>query len=228
MTLETTSGTVQLPVDVQAASRVADEKRRRNAGASARFRQRRKEKEREASTTIGKLEQTVRELSEDMDFYKRERDYLAGVVLQVPGGDRHFPRPPSPRHSRSSSLAGRSGSGSVGYITGHEQGTCSPDDGRNVRRRTSTLSMTQPQQAHHSSAMAAPPSGYHSSYSQHSYGQPLAPQPTPSLHQQGGPFPPPSERGLPQLMQAPPQTGPWNPYADRRPLGGSNQPRDGH
>ncbi|KXL46012.1 MAG: hypothetical protein FE78DRAFT_378362 [Acidomyces sp. 'richmondensis'] len=42
MTLETTSGTVQLPVDVQAASRVADEKRRRNAGASARFRQRRR------------------------------------------------------------------------------------------------------------------------------------------------------------------------------------------
>jgi len=97
MTLETTSGTVQLPVDVQAASRVADEKRRRNAGASARFRQRRKEKEREASVTIGRLEQQVKELIEDAEFYKRERDYLAGVLLSLPHGECNFPRPVSPR-----------------------------------------------------------------------------------------------------------------------------------
>ena len=78
MTLETTSGTVQVPVDVQAASRVADEKRRRNAGASARFRQRRKEKEKEAGSTISRLEQQVKELGEDADFYRRERDSCRG------------------------------------------------------------------------------------------------------------------------------------------------------
>ncbi|QIW97986.1 hypothetical protein AMS68_003504 [Peltaster fructicola] len=140
MTLQTTSGTVQVPVDVQAASRVADEKRRRNAGASARFRARRKEKEKESSSTIAKLEMQVKDLTEDVDFYRRERGYLAGIVLQVPGGDRHFPRPQSPRHRRVS-IPHSTGSGD--YLSGPEQ-SHSPGDGRNVRRRTSTLSMPVP------------------------------------------------------------------------------------
>ncbi|KAK5013483.1 hypothetical protein LTR60_003846, partial [Cryomyces antarcticus] len=76
MTFERPSGDITIPVDVQAASRVSDEKRKRNAGASARFRQRRKEKEREATTTISKLEQQLREATEDAEFYKRERDYF--------------------------------------------------------------------------------------------------------------------------------------------------------
>ena len=92
MTLETTSGPVQLPVDVQAASRVADEKKKRNAGASARFRQRRKEKEKEASTTIAKLEQQVRELSEEAAFYRRERDIFKKVLSTIPGCERHLQR----------------------------------------------------------------------------------------------------------------------------------------
>ncbi|KAI9726879.1 MAG: hypothetical protein M1828_000227 [Chrysothrix sp. TS-e1954] len=45
MTLETPQGPLVFPIDAQGASRMADEKRRRNAGASARFRARRKEKE---------------------------------------------------------------------------------------------------------------------------------------------------------------------------------------
>ncbi|KAK4507336.1 hypothetical protein PRZ48_001071 [Zasmidium cellare] len=224
MTLETTSGTVQLPVDVQAASRVADEKRRRNAGASARFRQRRKEKEKEASSTIGRLEQQVKDLSEDVDFYKR-------VVLQVPGGDRHFPRPQSPRHRRrSSSLAGPS---SAAYVPIHEQGGRSPDDGRNLRRRTSTLSLPPPPQPQ---GLPGPPPAFQpSGYAPPTYGQPLAPQPPPPPPTaQPGPGPLPSPLGHrgtlpappgppPQLMQAQPQTGPWNPYADRRP-GGNGPP----
>lgn len=232
MTLETTSGTVQLPVDVQAASRVADEKRRRNAGASARFRQRRKEKEKEASTTISRLEQQVKELSEDMDFYKRERDYFAGVVLQTPGGDRHFPRPQSPRHRRRSSLVGMGGSSNAGYVPIQEQGR-SPDDGRNLRRRTSTLSLPPPQ----GQGQLHGPSGYQGNYGPQTYGQPLAPQPPPPpMHQGAPPLPSPLSRGHlpgpippapPQLMQAPPQTGPWNPYAERKPPGGPSQGRDG-
>ena len=47
MTLDTEQGPIQVPVDVTAASKVADEKRKRNATGSHRFRQRRKEKERE-------------------------------------------------------------------------------------------------------------------------------------------------------------------------------------
>ncbi|KAF7193389.1 hypothetical protein HII31_05264 [Pseudocercospora fuligena] len=235
MTLETTSGTVQLPVDVQAASRVADEKRRRNAGASARFRQRRKEKEKEASSTISRLELQVKELSEDMDFYKRERDYMAGVVLQVPGGDRHFPRPQSPRHRRSSGFIGSNRN--ADYMTMQDQGGRSPDEGRNVRRRTSTLSLPPPPQA--SNPLPPPGAAYQSGYAPQGYGHPLQPQPQPAaVHQASGPLPSPSIRGpLPtptsaqappgahQLMQASPQTGPWNPYAERRGPGHPKDPR---
>ena len=45
MMLETAQGPIQIPVDLQAASKVQDEKRKRNATASHRFRQRRKKKE---------------------------------------------------------------------------------------------------------------------------------------------------------------------------------------
>jgi len=42
MLLETEQGPIQIPIDVQAASKVADQKRVRNANASYCFRQRRK------------------------------------------------------------------------------------------------------------------------------------------------------------------------------------------
>jgi hypothetical protein len=230
MTLETTSGTVQLPVDVQAASKVADEKRKRNAGASARFRQRRKEKERESSTTISKLEQRLKAAADDADFYKRERDYLAGVLLQIPGGDRHFPRPQSPRHRRSSTItSAMSASGSAGYLSGSEQfAPRSPEQGRNVRRRTSVHSLPPPPPPPQMS-MSGPPSTPGFAGPQYAR-TPLAPQPPqyhpgsttlPSPLGGGGashlppPSQPPQHPGSSTLMQAPPQTGPWNPYASR-------------
>jgi hypothetical protein len=143
MTLETTSGSVQLPVDVQAASKVADEKRKRNAGASVRFRQRRKEKEREWSNTISKLQQRLEATADDAGFYKHERDYLASVILQVPGGDRHIPRPQAPRYRRSSIVA--SASESVVYLSGPEQCVSrDPEQGRNVHRRDSIHSLPSP------------------------------------------------------------------------------------
>ncbi|KAK3702418.1 hypothetical protein LTR37_014884 [Vermiconidia calcicola] len=248
MTLETTSGTVQLPVDVQAASRVADEKRRRNAGASARFRQRRKEKEREASTTIGKLEQQVREMSEDADFYRRERDFLAGILNHVPGGERHFPRPTSPRRRRSSAMAlpGQIGTGSLTFPTEEELTIQSPGEGRNVRRRTATMSLPPPPQPTTPGlgGTSGPPS-----YGQRPYATPLAPQPPPASHNtQYIQAPSPIARatasllapmtpghstqqtptGPPQSLQLMPQAGPWNPYPpERRPSGPPNQPRGG-
>jgi hypothetical protein len=90
LTITTSRGdTYTVPVDVHQASRLADEKRARNAGASARFRQRRKEKEREASTNIEKLqaqtrelERKVREVESERDWYRGERDRLRDVILR--------------------------------------------------------------------------------------------------------------------------------------------------
>ena len=255
MTLETTSGTVQLPVDVQAASRVADEKRRRNAGASARFRQRRKEKEREASTTISKLEQQVKELGEDADFYRRERDIFQGILSTIPGCERHLQRPPSPRLRRSSilSLPGSSGTSVGGPPPTQEQIQRSPE-GRNVRRRTSTFSLPPPPPQHQ---FPAPPPAFHPSLGPPAYGTPLAPQPAPmpqhgrlehlpptigrgqmTQPQQmspGNPQPHPQApmqqhylSGPPQVLQPTPQTGPWNhPYSSERRPSGPNHPREG-
>ena len=138
MTLETTSGTVQLPVDVQAASRVADEKRRRNAGASARFRERRKKKEVEATVTIRKFEQQVKDLTEDAEHYRRERDYMETALRQTKDSERHFPRPQSPRLRRP--LPGHLGSNSVTDSYGGSQDDDFDDDApQTVRRRTSSF-----------------------------------------------------------------------------------------
>ena len=224
MSLELTSGTVQLPVDVQGASRVADEKRRRNAGASARFRQRRKEKEREASSAISVLEHKVKELSDGVGFYRRERDYLANVVLHMPGGERHFPRPRSPPRRRSSD--GQKRQIDSDYGDANDRGQRSPDSGRNVRRRTSTVSLP-PLPPH--TAMSIQEVGL-----QHQYATIPTPQASSAMQLTG--LPPPIARntmqapqglppmqsqqallpGPPQLMQAPPHTGPWNPFAPER------------
>jgi hypothetical protein len=114
LTITTSEGSYNLPVDVHQASRVADEKRARNAGASARFRQRRKEKEREAKTTIEKmqsqnrdLERKVRELEQERDFYRAERDHFREVVYKSPD-TRHLvmQAPSSPQSMRSGSFPG--------------------------------------------------------------------------------------------------------------------------
>ncbi|KAF2483885.1 hypothetical protein BDY17DRAFT_309248 [Neohortaea acidophila] len=253
MTLETSSGTVQLPVDVQAASRVADEKRRRNAGASARFRQRRKEKEREAATTIAALQQDVKELSEQVTFYRGERTYFAQVLSQMPGGERHLSRPPSPRHHHRRHHAmpphPPSDSEGYGYTSMPDHEARSPNEGRNVRRRTSAYSLPPPpppppQQQPPSMPPPPPQAVFHGqpgrgtaqSMSTGPLPSPLTlePLPPPPSHfapssfaqqqqqQQGPPGPPPP------VMQAYPQPGPFNPYApDRRTSGAPGPKREG-
>jgi hypothetical protein len=140
MTIKSQQGhNVQIPVDVQAASKVADEKRKRNAGASARFRARRKEKEREASQSISRLEQQVRDALDKADFYRNERDFFRSIVYQQPGAEGHYPRQPSPitRHlslapSRApSSLNDGASDGSYGEYEEDNR-----ESERNVRRRT--------------------------------------------------------------------------------------------
>ncbi|OCK86053.1 hypothetical protein K432DRAFT_285480 [Lepidopterella palustris CBS 459.81] len=141
LTVQTQGGNVQIPVEVNAASKASDEKRKRNAGASARFRARRKEKEMQASSTISKLEQQIRDATEDVEFYKRERDYFMQIVYNQPGGDRHFPRQSSPRHRRvsvpSTGPPSTSGSGSGPY-SGFSEPPEHRETDRNVRRRTSS------------------------------------------------------------------------------------------
>lgn len=134
MTLDTDQGPIQVPVDVQAASKVADEKRKRNATASHRFRQRRKEKERETSQNIAKLEHQLREMAEEREFYRMERDFYRSLAKSNPGHAQIAPRPPSPRHLRHSQL-----SGAASYTNSQWQ---APEEGnrngRNTRRRTSS------------------------------------------------------------------------------------------
>jgi hypothetical protein len=101
-------GEMLIEVDVQAASKMADEKRARNAGASARFRERRKQKEKEASQNIEKLQSQLRDLERrlrdaehDRDFYRGERDRFREFCFRNPS-TREFASnvPPSPRISR--------------------------------------------------------------------------------------------------------------------------------
>lgn len=81
MTMDTGSELLHVPNDMQAASKVADEKRKRNVTASHRFRQRRKEKERENKKKFSELEQKIRELEEERNYY---RDVAAGSLGQAP------------------------------------------------------------------------------------------------------------------------------------------------
>ena len=188
MTLETEQGPIQVPVDVQAASKVADEKRKRNATASHRFRQRRKEKERETSDSISKLESQVREMAEEKDHYQKERDYFQEMAM------RHrlpvAPRPPSPRRRRHASVGGS-------MVAHYQESESSGRSGRQTRRRTSAYSPSS-----ESLSGSAPP-------------PPLPPMPQgipayerisamPSEHFQGG------ARVRPQTSY-PPAPGPYQP-----------------
>ncbi|KAL8778681.1 MAG: hypothetical protein Q9213_007295 [Squamulea squamosa] len=136
MTLDTDQGPIQVPVDVQAASKVADEKRKRNATASHRFRQRRKEKERETSQNIEKLESQIGQLAAEKDFYRQERDYFRSLVSRSPGQAHLTARPPSPRHIRTGPQArAKEGAPSGQWQQSSDDGS---HGGRNTRRRTSS------------------------------------------------------------------------------------------
>lgn len=159
MTLDTDQGPIQVPVDVQAASKVADEKRKRNATASHRFRQRRKEKERETSQNIAKLEHQLRDLVEEREYYRMERDYFRSLAKNGPGQAPIAPRPTSPRLVRQQQqqqqqqqqhgqLGGAGNPPNNPYVNPNSAGWPQPSaggedqrgnsNGRNTRRRTSS------------------------------------------------------------------------------------------
>ena len=134
ITLDTENGLLQVPINVQTTSKVADEKRKRNATASHRFRQRRKEKDRGASEEISKLEQRVRETEEERDFYRRERGYFRDVATRTSSHAALLPRLLSPRQRRHISL-GRP----IGYSNSQSQDPESGgrNGGRDTELRTS-------------------------------------------------------------------------------------------
>ncbi|MCJ1355603.1 MAG: hypothetical protein MMC33_005595 [Icmadophila ericetorum] len=75
--------------------------------ASTRFRQRQKEKELEEMATITRLENEVREMIEDTEYYKAERDYFRSLAYSTIGGAETVPRIASPRVRRRIALLGQ-------------------------------------------------------------------------------------------------------------------------
>lgn len=184
MTIKSQQGhNVQIPVDVQAASKVADEKRRRNAGASARFRARRKEKEREASMSISRLEQQLRNALEDAEFYRGERDYFKAIVQQQDRTDRPHVRPTSPRLRRPSVAPSHAASstrgGSEDSYADYEEEI--REEERNVRRRTSNYHPA-PGPAPNDVSGPNPQGGYSPSYTANPPMPQAAPQGQQFLH----------------------------------------------
>ena len=203
MTIKSQGGHhVQIPVDVQAASKVADEKRKRNAGASARFRARRKEKEREASMSISRLEQQLREALEDVEYYRNERDYFKSIVFQQPGAERHYARPPSPRLRRLSAAPSNvpsstnGGSASSPYSDYDDEPR---ESERNVRRRTSNYHPAPGPPPTHSNSSGPQPQTYPAPAFAPINNPPMSRPPPPQQ------FDPREQRPLPESQQPPNQ-----------------------
>ncbi|KAM3069551.1 hypothetical protein ACMFMF_008768 [Clarireedia jacksonii] len=173
LTITTAQGVAyHVPVDTHQASRLADEKRARNAGASARFRQRRKEKEKEASSNIEKLQQQNRDLERrlretegDRDFYRSERNRFRDVLLRNPGmREAAMHAPPSPRTMRPMSYPGPSPQGGPSAMAYQSDTAERPAR----RRRTDAQGEFTNVPYSHSPASTLPPvqSGFAPSHSQ--------------------------------------------------------------
>lgn len=204
ISLPTEGGRMLLPVelDVEQASKTANEKRKRNAGASARFRQRRKEKERESSQTISALERNMRAIEEERNHYRAERDFFRDLYARQ-AGPHQLPQRPITPHAPM--LARASISESPGQWQDLSRETSEPL-GRNVRRRTGSY----PSQYPGPPGPTAPPMVTTQSQ-QYSYSPP---QQMPVLQNPfaarppGPPGPPGQPASGPPPQQLPPQTHP--------------------
>ena len=126
ITIETKHSPIQVPGDMQTASEIADEKRKRNATASSRCRKRRKENEQEMSRKISDLEAQVWKLFQEIENYRQERDLLHDAIQQnripIP------PLAPPPRQKRYASLNGPQD---------QDMGASASNGDRSTRRRLS-------------------------------------------------------------------------------------------
>ena len=136
MTLNTEQGTMVVPVDVQQASKTANEKRKRNASASARFRARRKEKEKEASHTIVSLEKDLKDIADDRDHYRSERDYYRELAARHVDLSQLAPRPISPSQLDSPTLPRLSGESTRRHFQEEFSDSPEPVSRAPLRRRT--------------------------------------------------------------------------------------------
>lgn len=206
----TEHGEFYMPVEVGAASKSADEKRKRNAGASARFRERRKLREKESTTNIQKLKQQsddlerkLRETEQERDFYRLERDRFWDVLYRNPATrELAMQAPRSPRSTRPPTLP-LATPGGPAYQTPESELS---QGGRASRRRR----MDTPEEYRYSlpPAAAYPPAPPHPGYPTRPEAG-LHPQNPPPLHPESAPGP-----GM-GLMGAPPpvsQRAPYNPY----------------
>lgn len=188
ISIPTEGGQMLLPVelDVEQASKTANEKRKRNAGASARFRQRRKEKEREASQTISSLERNLRGLEDERNHYRSERDFFRDLYARQLGPGQMPQRPLTP-HAPTISRP------SLGDTPPQWQDISRENSEplRNVRRRTSSYPAMFP--APLAGSPMLPPQAQ-------SYGFRSQP-PAPTLQ---NPFPPTRPLSIPSFAPQPP------------------------
>lgn len=89
-----------VPVDTHQGSKTQDQKRQKNAIASARFRTRKKEREHQLEIDNHELAVRVRELEEERDFYRNERNRLRDVVSRTASISDWANGPPSPLPNR--------------------------------------------------------------------------------------------------------------------------------
>ena len=191
ISVPTQEGRMLLPVevDVEQASKAANDKRKRNAGASARFRQRRKEKEREASQTISSLESRLRAVEDERNHYRTERDFFRDFLARQIGPAQLPPRPPTPSVYPFPRTPGFEASAWQDFSR-----ESSEPPTRNVRRRTGSLPATV-------ASVSVPPAM-------------LPPQPAPSFLP--GPPPPMPPLQHPHVSSIAPSEAP--PFAAQAPL----------
>lgn len=141
-----TSGGIMVPLDTQQASRLSDEKRKRNAGASARFRQRRKEREKESATAISRLETRVKELEDTNIWYRSERDHLRQICINHGLQSKIGPRSMSPRLRKMTPITTSTASSPSKW---EQQGKAYDEQSRHQRRRVGDYfdGILSPQQA---------------------------------------------------------------------------------
>ncbi|RKU48019.1 hypothetical protein DL546_007028 [Coniochaeta pulveracea] len=92
---------ILIPVDTHQGSKSADERRLRNAGASQRFRSRKKERENQMEAETRRLNDLVRGLEQQRDFYRNERNRLRDIVSRTPSISEYANGPPTPTPAQS-------------------------------------------------------------------------------------------------------------------------------
>ncbi|KAK2807818.1 hypothetical protein FQN49_008773, partial [Arthroderma sp. PD_2] len=176
MSAEASTGLIPFTIDRDSGSMKAKIKREKNSSASKRFRQRKKVVEAEQSQAIKRQEEEIKALTEERDYYIRERNFFRDMYARTPGA-KIPPRPQSPRtfQPRATPLASEDE---------EERTSLEADDrgrgtvGRNVRQRTGSGPVHLPYPAMQTSGSFVPLSGTPPTHPSHAPSYP-PPYPTP-------------------------------------------------